>query len=94
MFFKVLKKIFLFNTLIFISNLPKGPSINDVTLFWAKIYPFPPCHISSQVFNPPSNVTSQFATPSYICNYKFPSVLCLPRQKFNLFNRFHLCTLR
>ena len=41
MFFKVLKKIFLFNTLIFISNLPKGPSINDVTLFWAKIYPFP-----------------------------------------------------
>ena len=29
-----------------------GPSINDITLFWAKIYPLPPCHISSQVFNP------------------------------------------
>ena len=29
-----------------------GPSINDVTLFWEKIYPLPPCHISSQVFKP------------------------------------------
>jgi len=71
-----------------------GPSINDVTLFWAKIYPLPPCHISSQVFNPPSNITSQFANPPpYICNYKFLSILCLPRQKFHLFDRFDLCTL-
>ena len=63
----------------------QGPSINDVTLFWAKIYPLPPCHISSQVFNPPSNITPQFVNlpPPYICNYKFPSILCLPRQKFS-----------
>jgi len=33
--------------------LRKGPSTNDVTLFWAKIYPLTPCHISSQAFNPP-----------------------------------------
>jgi len=44
-----------------------------------------PCHISSQVYKPPSNITSQFAKhPPYICNYKFPSILCLPRQKFHL----------
>ena len=70
-----------------------GPSINDVTLFWAKIYPSHPCHISSQVFNPPWNITSQFGTPPYSRNYKFPSILCLLRQKFHLFHRFDLCTL-
>jgi len=119
-------------------ELIKGPSINDVTLFWAKIYPLPPCHISSQVFKlpfkynviicnpplhlqgavhkwrhtilginlplsplvtfrhkyliPPSNITSQFAHTPF-CNYKFPSILCLPRQKFHLFYIFDLCTL-
>ena len=69
-----------------------GPSINDVTLFWAKIYPLPPCHISSQVFNPPSNRTSQFANlpPPYICNRKFASILFLPGQNFHLFYIFHL----
>jgi len=41
MFFKVLKKIFLFNALIFISNLPEGPSINDVILFGQKSTPSP-----------------------------------------------------
>jgi len=45
-------------------KLNKGPSINDVTLFSAKIYPLPPCHISSQVFSSPWNITSQFATPT------------------------------
>ena len=56
--------------------------------------PSPPCHISSQVFKPPSNITSQFEPPPrYICNYKFPSILCLTRQKFHLFCRFDLCTL-
>jgi len=66
-----------------------GPSINDVTLFWAKIYPLPPCHISSQKFNPPLkyNVTICNLPSSYSRNYKFPSILCLLRQKFHLFDR-------
>jgi len=32
--------------------------------FGQKSTPSPPCHISSQVFNPPWNITSQFATPT------------------------------
>jgi len=79
---------------MFLIQCYKGPSINDVTIFWAKIYPLPPCHISSQVFNPlfKYNVTI-CNPPPYISNYKFPSILCLPRQKFHLFYRFDLCTL-
>jgi len=46
------------------------------------------------LLKPPSNIMSQFANPRpYICNYKFPSILCLPRQKFHQFYRFDLCTL-
>ena len=38
-----------------------------------KNLPPPLCHISSQVFKPPSNITSRFANPPpYICNYEFP----------------------
>jgi len=36
---------------------------------------------------------SQFATPPYNCSYKFPSILCLLRQKIHLFYSFYLCTL-
>jgi len=76
------------------NSSPQGPSINDVTLFWAKLYPLPPLvTYRHKYLTPPANITSQFATPPYICNYKFPSILCLPRQKFRLFYRFDLCTL-
>jgi len=37
--------------------------MNDVTLFWAKIYPLPPCHISSQVFNPPLKYNITICNP-------------------------------
>ena len=57
---------------VYWKNVAVGPSINDVTLFWAKIYPLPPCHISSQVFNPPLNITSQFLNPPpYVCITNF-----------------------
>ena len=62
--------------------------------FGEKFVPCPPCHISSQVFKPPWNITSQCANPPHVSfNYKFTSILSLLRQKFHLFYRFDLCTL-
>jgi len=37
--------------------------------------------------------TPPFGAFLYSCNYKFPSIFCLLRQKFHLFYRFDLCTL-
>jgi len=63
--------------------------------FEQKSTPSPLCHIRHKYLIPASNITSQFATPppAYICNYKFPSILCLPGQKLDLFHRFDLRTL-
>ena len=50
-------------------------------------------HYFGQKPTPPPLVTFRhkyLTPPPYICNYKFPSILCLPRQKFNLFYRFDL----
>ena len=59
-----------------------------------KNLPLPP-HISSQIFNPPFKYHVTISNPlsPYICNYEFPSIVCLPRQNFHLFYRFYLCTL-
>ena len=71
-----------------------GPSINDLTLFWAKICPYPLVTFHHKYLTSPWIITSQFATPPPCsCNYKFPSIVRLLRQKFHLFYRFDLCTL-
>jgi len=63
--------------------------------FGQKSTPSLPCHISSQVVNPPSNITSQFAIPPLHLQLQNSIYfkLRLPRQKFHLFYRFDLCTL-
>jgi len=83
-----------FGFCVYWKNVAVGPSINDVTLFWAKIFPLPPCHISSQVFNPPFKYHVTISKSPALClHYEFPYISCLPRQNFHMFYRFYLCTL-
>jgi len=51
---------------VFLSNFVRflrGRPVMTSHYFGQKFTPSPPCHISSQVFKPPSNITSQFASP-------------------------------